>query len=70
MIDDAFTHLAGTVSRQRIWQLRQRAKGLCMKCGHPLNGLKNYCRKHTDENNRRQQKKYVPACSLTAGKKA
>jgi hypothetical protein len=31
-IHDEFTHLQGTVSRQRIYQLRKRAKGLCMYC--------------------------------------
>jgi len=32
-IQDEFTHLAGTVSRQRIWQLRKYAEGKCVICG-------------------------------------
>ena len=35
-IQDEFTHLEGTVSRQRIWQKRQNAKGLCQLCANPL----------------------------------
>jgi hypothetical protein len=33
------------VSRQRLWQLKHRALGLCTKCSRPL-VTKNYCLKH------------------------
>lgn len=32
-LQDQFSALVGTVSRQRIWQLRKRAAGLCVRCG-------------------------------------
>jgi hypothetical protein len=34
-----------TVSRQRRWQIRQRAKGLCILCGEPA-VTKTFCLRH------------------------
>ena len=31
---DEFTHLHGTVSRQRLWQMRRKRDGCCPRCGH------------------------------------
>ena len=46
-IQDEFTKLQGKVSRQRIWQLRKKAQGLCIICGkialYPDSGL---CMQH------------------------
>lgn len=34
-LNDQFSHLAGTVSRQRLYQWRKAAAGGCQVCGQP-----------------------------------
>ena len=33
------------VSKQRMWQIKQRKQGKCIRCGKDANG-KRYCQKH------------------------
>jgi hypothetical protein len=33
------------VSKQRIWQIKQRKQGKCIRCGKAANGAR-YCKKH------------------------
>lgn len=56
-------HMAGDkpISRQRRWQIAQKAKGMCMYCSQPSeqgydSGL---CRKHRDMNTERQRERKV-----------
>jgi len=49
------------LSRQRRWQIAQRAKGMCPYCGQPSeagydSGL---CRRHRDANTERQRERKV-----------
>lgn len=45
MIQDKFTNLP--ISKQRRYQLRKRARGLCMICTRKLaDGNANFCSKH------------------------
>jgi hypothetical protein len=46
MIQDQFTHLRHTMSRQQLYQLRQNAKGLCYKCTRPVIPGQNWCEHH------------------------
>lgn len=34
------------VSRQRRWQLKKLAQGLCQKCGKPQGRRRGYCDEH------------------------
>lgn len=44
MIQDEFSHIE---SKQRRYQLRKRARGLCIICPHKLaKNNKNFCSKH------------------------
>ncbi len=46
-IQDEFTHLAGTVSRQWIAQLRWQRDGRCVTCGKPQHPLSaKFCERH------------------------
>lgn len=37
------------VSRQRAWQLRKKAEGLCMRCGRKVKkGSVRFCRVHAE----------------------
>ena len=44
---DSFSKLAGTLSRQRLWQLRRRRDGRCIKCGRRLSAeSRDFCTQH------------------------
>ncbi len=43
-----------TISRQRKWQLRKKALGLCTICGKESTTA-DYCKKHAKERNERKK---------------
>lgn len=48
-----------TVTRQRLHQIRLKAKGLCTLCGKPRDSAnKNYCAKHAEWNRKYHLKRY------------
>lgn len=59
------------ISRQRAWQLRQKAEGRCQKCGRKAVAYKGrahtFCREHRDEMRRRSLARYY-AMKALAGK--
>lgn len=46
MTQDKFSHLRGQISRQRIYQLRHQAMGLCAFCSNPAIPDLVYCVDH------------------------
>lgn len=46
IIDDEFSHLHGKVSRQTLYQIRKRAKGLCRTCARKAEPHSPFCKKH------------------------
>lgn len=56
-IKDEFTKLKGRVSRQWIWQLRQKKRGLCTKCNKRA-FTKNLCFTHAKKDVIAHKKKY------------
>jgi hypothetical protein len=56
MKHDQFTKLKGTVSRQRIYQLRHAAAGLCQLCSKPR-VTATYCLRHAVKSRNRQRQK-------------
>lgn len=58
MIKDEFTRLIGSVSRQRIWQLRKNKKGLCAICGKSRAFTKTQCLKCAKKDVLRAKRKY------------
>ena len=50
-------------SRQRAWQLRRRAEGMCMNCGKPATTPKGYCQvcqDKRDSHERNRVRKQTP----------
>ncbi len=45
-IQDEFTPLAGTISRQQLYQMRHRADGLCVLCCQPAAADTVLCKDH------------------------
>lgn len=58
-IEDQFTGLVrkGKISRQRAYQLRQRDRGLCLKCASPR-VTKCHCLRHAVYERERQRTKH------------
>lgn len=52
--DNASTQPTRPVSRQRLWQLKQRAEGCCWRCGQPAVG--SLCPEHLAKERERQRR--------------
>jgi len=55
MITDQFTLMS--ISRQRKWQLRQQARGLCLLCKKRAVGL--LCKEHTRISRKTAKQRYA-----------
>jgi hypothetical protein len=46
------------LTKQRRWQLKKAAQGLCITCGRAANGSKLHCKKHQEAFNRNKRDYY------------
>ena len=60
MIKDQFTHLVPKYGRQRVWQMRHIAKGLCQLCSNKTQDGHAMCPEHEKQYSEKRAAKHPP----------